>query len=166
MACMLCARSDGAAQLTGHDFLKSARCCPPEDDRTVDARNYELRRRVPAARRNGGRSLPCKIKNSTSQDCGSISSLPRSTAACMTSRADLSFRKQRKCEMSKQAMRDETERLVKEALERKTLTVKQGKTRIDSKCRKCGALNRVSAAQGQVRVPYTCKECCEEQRTF
>ena len=67
---------------------------------------------------------------------------------------------------TKQAMRDETERLVKEALERKTLTVKQGKTRIDSKCGKCGALNRVSAAQGQVRVSYTCKECGEEQRTF
>ena len=74
--------------------------------------------------------------------------------------------KVRKREMSKQAMREETERLVKEALERKTLTVKQGKTRIDSKCRKCGALNRVSAAQGQVRVPYMCKECGEKQRTF
>ena len=72
----------------------------------------------------------------------------------------------RKREMSKQAMRDETERLVKEALERKTLTVKQGKTRIDSKCRKCGALNRVTADQGQVRVPYVCKECGEKQRTF
>jgi hypothetical protein len=60
--------------------------------------------------------------------------------------------KARKPEMSKQAMREESERLVKEALERKTLTVRQGKTRIDSKCRKCGALNRVSAAQGQVRV--------------
>ena len=68
--------------------------------------------------------------------------------------------------MSKQAMRDETERLVKEALERKTLTVTQGKTRIESKCRKCGALNRVLADQGQVRMPYTCKECGEEQRTF
>jgi transposase-like protein len=68
--------------------------------------------------------------------------------------------------MSKQAMREETERLVKEALERKNLTVKQGKTRIDSKCQRCGALNRVSAAQGQVRVPYTCKECGENQRTF
>jgi hypothetical protein len=74
--------------------------------------------------------------------------------------------KARKCEMSKQAMRDEAERLVKEALERKNLTVKQGKTRIDSRCRKCGALNRVSATQGQVRVPYTCKECGEKQRTF
>jgi hypothetical protein len=74
--------------------------------------------------------------------------------------------KARKREMSKQAMREETERLVKEALERKILTVKQGKTRIDSKCRKCGALNRVSAAQGQVRVPYMCKDCGEKQRTF
>ena len=68
--------------------------------------------------------------------------------------------------MSKQAMREETERLVKEALERKALTVKQGMTRIESKCGKCGALNRVSAAPGQVRVPYTCKECGETQKTF
>jgi hypothetical protein len=74
--------------------------------------------------------------------------------------------KARKREMSKQAMRDESERLVKEALERKTLIVTQGKTRIESKCRKCGAPNRVLAAQGEVRVPYTCKECGEEQRTF
>jgi hypothetical protein len=71
-----------------------------------------------------------------------------------------------KPEMTKQAMREESERLVKEALERKTLTVTRGKTRIDSKCRKCGAPNRVSAAQGQVRVPYTCKECGEKQTTF
>ena len=69
-------------------------------------------------------------------------------------------------EMSKETMRDEAERLVKEALERKNLTVKQGKTRIDAKCRKCGAPNRVSASQGQVRVAYTCKECGEEQKTF
>jgi predicted RNA-binding Zn-ribbon protein involved in translation (DUF1610 family) len=68
--------------------------------------------------------------------------------------------------MSKEAMRDETERLVKEALERKSLTVKQGMTRIESKCGKCGALNRVSAAQGQLRVPYACKECGAKQKTF
>ena len=82
--------------------------------------------------------------------------------------ADEAYFAENRCKkaISKQAMRDETERLVKEVLERKTLTVKQGKTRIDSKCRKCGALNRVSAAQGQVRVPYMCKECGENQRTF
>jgi len=87
--------------------------------------------------------------------------LPKSATACMTFR-----QKSEGGGMSKQAMRDEAERLVKEALERKTLTVKQGKTRIDAKCRKCGAPNRVSASQGQVRVPYTCKECGEEQATF
>jgi transposase-like protein len=63
-------------------------------------------------------------------------------------------------------MRDEAERLVKEALERKTITVKQGMTHMESKCRKCGAPNRVSAPQGQVRVAYTCKQCGESQRTF
>ena len=68
--------------------------------------------------------------------------------------------------MSKQAMREETERLVKEALERKTVTVKKGQTRIETKCGKCGAPNRVSVAPGQVRVPYTCKECGEKQKTL
>jgi hypothetical protein len=71
-----------------------------------------------------------------------------------------------KAEMSKQSMRDETERLVKEALERKTVTIKQGQTRIEAKCGKCGAPNRVSAAPGQTRVAYTCKECGEKQRTL
>jgi len=69
-------------------------------------------------------------------------------------------------EMSKQAMRDEAERLVKEALERKGVVVKQGKTRIEAKCRKCGAPNRVSADQGEVRVGFTCKECGEKQATL
>ena len=61
--------------------------------------------------------------------------------------------------MSKQQMREEAERLVREAMERKTVTVKQGDTRIEARCGKCGAPNRVSAAPGQVRVAYTCKEC-------
>jgi phage FluMu protein Com len=68
--------------------------------------------------------------------------------------------------MSKQAMREETERLVKEALERKGLTVKQGLTPIESKCGKCGALNRISAAPGQVQASYTCKECGEKQKSL
>jgi hypothetical protein len=68
--------------------------------------------------------------------------------------------------MSKQAMREETERLVKEALEQKTVTVKHGPTRIETKCGKCGAPNRVSAAPGQVRVAYICKECGEKQKTL
>jgi hypothetical protein len=68
--------------------------------------------------------------------------------------------------MSKQAMREETERLVKEALERKIVTIKRGQTRIEIKCGKCGAPNRVLASPGQVRVPYTCKECGEKQKTL
>jgi len=68
--------------------------------------------------------------------------------------------------MSKQEMRDEAERLIKEALERKTVTIKRGQTRIETKCGKCGAPNRVSAAPGQTRTSYTCKECGAEQRTL
>jgi len=68
--------------------------------------------------------------------------------------------------MSKQTMREETERLVKEALQRKTVAIKQGQTRIEIKCGKCGAPNRVSAAPGQTRVPYTCKECGAQQKTL
>ena len=68
--------------------------------------------------------------------------------------------------MSKQAMREEAERLVQEAMERETVAVKQGKTRIDARCGKCGAPNRVLAAPGEGRVPYTCKECGDKQRTL
>jgi transposase-like protein len=68
--------------------------------------------------------------------------------------------------MSKQSMREEAERLVKEAMERKTVAVKQGNTRVETKCGKCGAPNRVSAAPGQMRVEYICKECGEKQRTL
>ncbi len=67
--------------------------------------------------------------------------------------------------MSKEAMREESERLVKEALARK-LTIKQGKTRMDVKCSKCGAPNRVSVKSGQNRVEYACKECGHKQMTF
>lgn len=68
--------------------------------------------------------------------------------------------------MSKEEMRAETERLVKEAMERRSVTVKQGNTRIDTKCGKCGAPNRVSAPPGQIRVPFTCKECGHKQSTL
>jgi DNA-directed RNA polymerase subunit M/transcription elongation factor TFIIS len=69
-------------------------------------------------------------------------------------------------DMSKQEMREETERLIKEAMEKKSITIKQGDTRIDATCGKCGANNRVLAAPGQLRVPFTCKECGHEQKTF
>jgi len=68
--------------------------------------------------------------------------------------------------MSKEAMRAEAERLVREAMERKNITVKQGKTRIETKCGKCGAPNRVSVDVGETRVDYTCKECGSKQKTL
>ena len=69
-------------------------------------------------------------------------------------------------EPSKQQMREESERLVKEAMDRKVVTVTQGNTRIDATCGKCGAINRLSAAAGQMRVPFVCKECRQEQKSF
>ncbi len=68
--------------------------------------------------------------------------------------------------MDKKAMRDESERLIREALERGKVTVKQGKTRIETKCGKCGAPNRVMAEPGETRVAFTCKECGAKQQTL
>ena len=65
--------------------------------------------------------------------------------------------------MSKAAMREETERLMKEA---KNVTITQGKTRIEARCGKCGAPNRVSADAGQSRVEFVCKECGHKQKTL
>jgi len=41
--------------------------------------------------------------------------------------------------MSKQSMREEAERLIRETMERKAIVVKQGNTRIEATCGKCGA---------------------------
>jgi len=68
--------------------------------------------------------------------------------------------------MSKQAMREETERLIREAMEKKAISVKQGQTRIETKCGKCGALNKVSANPGETRVEFQCKECGQKQKTL
>lgn len=68
--------------------------------------------------------------------------------------------------MSKQAMREEAERLIKEALERKSVTVKEGDTRIETHCGKCGAVNKVKAPRGQARVEYTCRDCGHKQRAL
>jgi hypothetical protein len=68
--------------------------------------------------------------------------------------------------MSKQQDREETERLIREAMERKGVTIKQGDTRIEATCGKCGGKNRVSAPPGQLRVPFTCKECGHKQKTL
>ena len=68
--------------------------------------------------------------------------------------------------MSKQAMREEAERLIREAMAKKTVTVKQGNTRIEAVCGKCGAPNRVQAEKGATRVKYVCKQCGDKQVTL
>ena len=68
--------------------------------------------------------------------------------------------------MSKQEMREEADRLIREAMARKTVVVKQGQTRIEAVCGKCGAPNRVSAERGARRVKFTCKECGHKQATL
>jgi hypothetical protein len=68
--------------------------------------------------------------------------------------------------MSKQSQRDEAERLIKEAMERRNLSVTHGDTRIETKCGKCGAPNRVTAAKGERRVEFKCKECGHKQMSL
>jgi hypothetical protein len=72
-----------------------------------------------------------------------------------------------RCErMSKQSMREEAERLIRETMARKAIVVKQGNTRIETTCGKCGAPNRISAAKGATRVKFACKECGHKQETL
>jgi hypothetical protein len=68
--------------------------------------------------------------------------------------------------MSKQAMRDEAERLIREAMEKKSISITKGDTRIEAKCGKCGAVNKVSAAPGEARPKYKCKECGHQQNAL
>ena len=68
--------------------------------------------------------------------------------------------------MSKQAMRDEAERLVREAMEKKSLAIKKGDTRIEAKCGKCGVVNKVTASPGETRPKYRCKECGQQQNAL
>jgi hypothetical protein len=67
---------------------------------------------------------------------------------------------------TKQESREETERLIKEALERKSVTIRKVDGRREEKCGKCGAPNRVKIPVGETRVDYTCKECGHQQRTM
>ena len=78
---------------------------------------------------------------------------------------ELMMRKPRAPAMSKEAMRQESERLVREAMAR-NVTITQCKTRLDVKCSMCGAPNRVTAEVGHGRVEYACKECGHKQKTL
>lgn len=68
--------------------------------------------------------------------------------------------------MSKAADRANLERLVREAMEAKTIAVKKGDTRMEAKCGKCGAANRIKLPQGETRARFKCKECGHQQSTL
>lgn len=56
--------------------------------------------------------------------------------------------------------------MIREAMEKKTVVVKQGNTRIEAVCGKCGAPNRVLAARGETRAKFACKNCGHKQETL
>ena len=66
----------------------------------------------------------------------------------------------------KNAIRDETGRLIREALERKSVVIKQGKTRIEAICGKCGQANRVLVDGGVTRAEFVCKSCGQKQNSL
>jgi DNA-directed RNA polymerase subunit RPC12/RpoP len=68
--------------------------------------------------------------------------------------------------LSKQSLREEAERLIRESMEKKNLVIKQGETRIEAVCGKCGAPNRIQAPKGQLRVKFACKQCGHKQETL
>ena len=68
--------------------------------------------------------------------------------------------------MSKQSLPEEAERLIRETMEKRNLVIKQGTTRIEAVCGKCGAPNRVQAEKGATRVKYVCKQCGDRQVTL
>jgi RNase P subunit RPR2 len=51
-------------------------------------------------------------------------------------------------------------------MEKKTIVVKQGNTRIETTCGKCGAPNRIQAEKGETRVKFACKQCGHKQETL
>ena len=56
--------------------------------------------------------------------------------------------------------------MIREAMEKKALVVKEGDTRIEAVCGKCGAPNRLQAARGATRVKFACKNCGHKQETL
>ena len=81
-------------------------------------------------------------------------------------RQDAMTKQTKQTTQTKQESREEIDRLVKEALERRSVTVTKVDARREEKCGKCGAPNRVKIPIGQTRVEYKCKECGHQQRTM
>jgi tRNA(Ile2) C34 agmatinyltransferase TiaS len=67
--------------------------------------------------------------------------------------------------VSKQELRAQSERAMKEAMERK-LTIQQVSPRKEVQCGKCGGKTKVNFETGQARAEFKCKECGHEQMSL
>ena len=67
--------------------------------------------------------------------------------------------------LSKEELRAQSERAIKEAMERK-LTIKQIDSRKEVQCGKCGGKTKINIETGKARAKFKCKECGVEQTSL
>jgi Zn finger protein HypA/HybF involved in hydrogenase expression len=67
--------------------------------------------------------------------------------------------------VTKEELRAQSERAMKEAMERK-LTIKQVDSRKEVQCGKCGGKNKITIEAGATRAKFKCKECGVEQTSL
>jgi len=67
--------------------------------------------------------------------------------------------------VSKEELRAQSVRAIKEAMERK-LTIKQIDTRKEVQCGKCGGKTKINIETGKDRAKFKCKECGAEQTSL
>ena len=67
--------------------------------------------------------------------------------------------------VTKEELRAQSERAIKEAMERK-LTIKQIDSRKEVQCGKCGGKTKINIENGKVRAKFKCKECGAEQTSL
>jgi transposase-like protein len=67
--------------------------------------------------------------------------------------------------VSKEELRAQSERAIKEAMERK-LTITQVDSRKEVQCGKCGGKTKITIEAGKARARFKCKECGVEQTSL
>jgi len=67
--------------------------------------------------------------------------------------------------LTKEELRAQSERAMKEAMERK-LTITQVDSRKEVQCGKCGGKTKINIEIGKTRAKFTCKECGVEQTSL
>jgi tRNA(Ile2) C34 agmatinyltransferase TiaS len=67
--------------------------------------------------------------------------------------------------LTKEELRAQSERAMKEAMERK-LTIKQVESRKEVQCGKCGGKTKINIETGKARATFKCRECGVEQTSL